>query len=305
MPRMALVLALLCGLRLVAAEPKPGVAATVNGEEIRLAQVDAFIKAKLAVIPVTDVQLQQLRSEVLSTQIDDLVLKQFLAKQGPKVEPTELEAQLVAFADSLGRKGKTLAGFLKETQQTEAELREAWTLSLQLDGHVKKTATDEQLKQYYVANKDYFDRVEVKASHIMLRVGPKSLPIEKATAKEKLQALKADILAGKVGFAAAAKKHSQCPSAAEGGDLGFIPRKGGLMDEAFSKAAFALKAGDISGVVESDFGLHLIRVSERKAGTPSRFEKCLDEVREAFTDDFRIELIAKLRKEASVQISLP
>ncbi len=305
MPRLALVLTLLCSLRLAAAEPKPGVAATVNGEEIRLAEVDAFIKAKLAVIPITDVQLRQLRSEVLSTQIDDLVLKQFLAKRGPKIEPAEIDSQLAAFVESLARKGKTLAGFLKETQQTEAELRETWTLSLQLEGHVKKTATDEQFKQYYEANQDYFDRLEVKVSHIMLRVGSKASAVEKAMAKEKLQALKADILAGKVGFAAAAKKHSQCPSAADGGDLGFVPRKNGLMDEAFNKAAFALKAGEISGVVEAGFGLHLIHVTERKPGTPSRFEKCLDEVREAFTDDFRVELIAKLRKEASVQISLP
>lgn len=77
------------------------------------------------------------------------------------------------------------------------------------------------------------------------------------------------------------------------------------MDEAFTRAAFALKPGEISSVVESEFGMHLIQVSERKPGKPSRYEKCLEEVREAYTDDYRIELIGKLRKEASVQITLP
>ena len=305
MARIVFTLAALSCLPLAAAEPKPGVAAVVNGEEIRLERVDAYIKSKLAVIPVTDGQRKQLRGEVLSNQIDDLVLKQFLAKHAPKVEPAEIETQLAAFQESLGRKGKTLAAYLKETQQTEAELVESWTLTLQLDGHVKKTVAEEQLKQFYDKNKDYFDRVEVKASHIMLRVGLKTTPVERATVKEKLQALRADIAAGKVAFAAAAKKHSQCPSAAEGGDLGLLPRKGGLMDEAFTRAAFALKPGEISSVVESEFGMHLIQVSERKPGKPSRYEKCLEEVREAYTDDYRIELIAKLRKEASVQITLP
>ena len=285
--------------------PNRDIAATVNGETIRLAQIDAFIKTKLAVIPVTDSQLRQLRTEVVSDLIDDLVLKQFLAKNAPRVEAGEIDKQLEAFTESLTKKGKTLAGFLKETNQTEAELRETWTATQQLDAHVKQMITEEQLKQYYSANKDYFDRVEVKASHIMARVSPKAAATEKAGAKEKLQAIRVMILAGKLDFAKAAKKHSQCPSASMGGDLGFMPRKSGLMDEAFCKAAFALKPGDISDVVESEFGLHLILVAERKPGKPSEFEKCVDEVRDAYTDEYRLELIAKLRKEAQVLITLP
>jgi peptidyl-prolyl cis-trans isomerase C len=288
-----------------AAAPAPGVAATVNGETIRLDEVDAFLKNKLALTPLTDAQVHQLRTEVVEDLIDDLLLRQFLRQHGPKVDPAVIDRHLKALQTSLAKQGKTLADFYRETNQTEAKVRETWTTMLQLTEYVKKQITDEQLRQYYAANKDHFDRVEVKVSHIVIRVGAKDPPTERARARERLQALRAEILAGKVGFADAAKRHSQCPTGPAGGDLGYILRKGMLVDEAFCKAAFALKAGELSDVVETEFGVHLIWVTDRKPGTPSAFEKCVEEVRDTFTDDFRTELVAKLRKQAQIQITIP
>jgi peptidyl-prolyl cis-trans isomerase C len=283
----------------------PGIAATVNGEPIPLDRVDAFIKDKLAVTPVTAAQARQLRTEVVNDLIDDLLLKQFLAKNAPKVEPAEIDRHLAAFTASLTRRGKTFAAFLKETNQTEVTVRESWATLLQLNGYVKQHVPDEQLKAYHAANKDYFDRVEVRVSHVVVRVGPTTPPTEKALAKEKLQRLRAEIAAGKLDFAAAAKKHSQCPSAPQGGDLGYILRKDTLVDEAVGKAAFALKPGAVSEVVETTFGLHLITVTDRKPGTPVAFETCVEEVRDAFAEDFRTELVGKLRKQAQVQVTVP
>jgi len=115
--------------------------------------------------------------------------------------------------------------------------------------------------------------------------------------------LRKDIAAGTLEFAVAARKHSQCPSALEGGSLGFLPRKNGPMDEAFSKAAFALKPGETSPVVESEMGLHLIRVTERKPGKPSEYAKRMDEVREAYADERRPILVAKFRMESKIEIA--
>ena len=282
-----------------------GVAATVNGEAIRLDEVDAFIKTKLSATPLTTMQIKQLRTEVVSDLIGDVLLRQFLRQHGPKVEAAEIDKHLKALSESLAKRGKSLADFYRETQQSEAQVRETWTTLLQLSGYVKQHVPDEQLKLYYQANKDQFDRVEVRVSHIMVRLGPNASPVEKAAAREKLQAVRAEIAAGRLDFAAAAKKHSQCPSAADGGDLGFILRKGMLADEAFCKAAFALKVGELSNVVECEFGVHLIRVAERKPGTASTFEKCLDDVRDQFIEDFRVELVAKLRKQAEIRITVP
>jgi parvulin-like peptidyl-prolyl isomerase len=279
-----------------AAGPQPATtaAATVNGEVIRLDEVDAFIKAKFPAVPLTAAQARQLRTEVVNDMIDDLLLRQFLRRHGPKLEPGEVDKHLKALAESLARQNKTLADYLRETNQTEAQVREAWAAMLQLSRYVREHVKDEQLRAYYQANKDYFDRVEAAAT-----------PVERAAAREKLQALRADILAGKLDFAEAARKHSQCPTAPQGGDLGYILRKGMLPDEAFCQAAFALKVGEVSGVVETEFGFHLIKATDRKPGTPSSFERCVGEVRETFTDDFRTELVAKLRKQAQIQITVP
>jgi peptidyl-prolyl cis-trans isomerase C len=281
------------------------VAATVNGDPITLEEVDAVLKHTLPRTPLNPAQRRQMRIEVLTDLVDDVLLRQFLRKNGPKVDPAEIDAQLKAYGEHLQKQGKSLAEFYKQTGQTEAQVREAWTTAMQLTGYVKGTATEAQLKAYHAANKDYFDHVEVRVRHIVLRVGKNTPAAARSAAKEKLEKLRAEIVAGKLNFAATAKKFSHCPSAASGGDLGYIECKGGLVDEAFAKAAFALKPGEISGVVETEFGLHIIQAIDRRPGTPSAYEKCVTEVLDAYSDDFRAELIAKLRKEARIQIIVP
>ena len=91
---------------------------------------------------------------------------------------------------------------------------------------------------------------QVKASHIL--VGRKS----------EAEALRQQILDGEITFEDAAKKYSQCPSREEGGDLGFFPR--GVMAGPFEKAAFSLPIGEISQPVETRFGWHLIKVTDKK-----------------------------------------
>lgn len=286
-------------------QPSPdSPAATVNGEVIRLGDVDAYIRTKLQLGPLTPVQSRQIRTEVVADMVDDLLLRQFLRQNGPKVEPAEVDRHLKALAESLAKQGKTLADFYRDTRQTEAQARETWTTLLQLSGYVKERVTVEQLRQYHAANRDVFDRVEVKVSHVMIRAGATGPAVERAAAREKLQALRAEIAAGRVEFADAARRFSQCPTAPLGGDLGFIPRKG-MLDESLATAAFGLKPGELSGVVETDSGVHLIRVAARKPGTPSTFEACIEDVREAFTDDFRAELVARLRKQGQVHVTVP
>lgn len=287
------------------AQPSPdAAAATVNGEVIRLGDVDAYIRGKLQLGPLTPVQARQLRAEVVSDMVDDLLLRQFLRQNGPKVEPAEVDRHLKALAESLAKQGKTLADFYRETRQTEAQARETWTTLLQLSGYVKDRVTADQLRQYHAANRDVFDRVEVRVSHVMIRAGATGPAVERAAAREKLRALRAEIAAGRLDFADAARRFSQCPTAPQGGDLGFIPRKG-MVDEPFARAAFGLKPGELSGVVETDSGVHLLRVAARKPGAPSAFEACVEDVREAFTDDFRAELVARLRKQGQVHITVP
>ena len=124
-------------------------------------------------------------------------------------------------------------------------------------------------------NKDVFNRTQVQASHIVLRVEPDAPAAEKEKAKQKLLAIKQEIDSGKITFADAANKYSEDDgnkSSPRGGDLGYFVRRG-QFNEQFTAAAFALKKGSISDPVETPFGYHLILVTDRKEGTPIDFEQ--------------------------------
>ena len=150
--------------------PSSTLAATVNGEAITLAELDGALSANLPVFPLTINQRKQLRSALLNDLIDDRLLKQYLAKNGPKVDPAELDAQLKAFTSQLAKDNRTFSQYLKKTGLTEAQLRADWTASIQLSALVQQQTTDAQMKAYHAANRDYFDKVEVRVSHIIVRV---------------------------------------------------------------------------------------------------------------------------------------
>jgi peptidyl-prolyl cis-trans isomerase C len=303
MVRVALVGLVLATATAGAQPPPAAVAATVNGEKVTLEQVDTFIRARFPGAPLTASQLKALRTEVANDLVDDLLVRQFLRAHGPKVDPAEVERQLAAFADSLKAKGQTLAAYARQSGQTEAGLRETWADLVAMQAYVRQQVPPAELQKYFEANREHFDGVEVHAAHVLLR--PQGSPVERAKCRERLEAIRSDILAGRLDFATAARKHSQCPSAARGGDLGPVPRKGGLQDEAFAKAAFALKVGELSPVVETSVGFHLIRVSARTPGTPAAFERCVEDVRDAYADDFRATLLPRLRREGQVTLNIP
>lgn len=299
-------LLVLAGVLAAQTKPVAGVAATVNGEAIRLDEVDAMLKRHSPIdAPLTSAQAKQLRAEVLNDLIDLQLLTQFLKQHGPKVPPADLDKYMQALTASLRKQKKTLAEHLKEMGQTEQQVRDGWTRVLQLQRLIDQKTTEADLKKYFEANREAFENAQVRVSHIVVRLGPTAPAGERAAAQEKLAHVRRDVLAGTLDFAAAAKKHSVCPSARKGGDLGFITRKDAIVDEPFAAAAFALKKGELSDVVACDDGLHLILATERKAGTPTTFEKAQDQVRDVYTDELRGNLIAKLRKDAVIQISLP
>jgi len=135
--------------------------------------------------------------------------------------------------------------------------------------------TDAELEKYYKDNPDQFKRdEEVRASHILVKVDKGASDEDKQKARKKIQDLREQILKGG-DFAKLAADNSDCPSGKRaGGDLDFFGK--GVMDPAFEKAAFALKKGDLSDIVETQFGFHIIKLTDRhEAGTVS-----LEEVKE-------------------------
>jgi peptidyl-prolyl cis-trans isomerase C len=280
-------------------------AATVNGEAITFGQLEPILKA-VGPIPVElpEAQRREMQREALSMLIDDLLLQQFLRKNAPAVNPAEIDKKMAELAAGLKNKDKTLQDFYKETGQSEGDLRTNLSNVLAWSGYADKRVTEAEVRKYYDTYKDFFDKVTVRASHICLRVPADAADKDRAAARTKLLDLRAQIAAGKLDFAEAAKRHSQCPTGPGGGDIGSFPRKF-VVDENFARAAYALKVGEVSDVVQTDFGLHVIKVTERKPGQPSDFAKIKEEVKDFYLEELRHQILVQLRKEAKIEIHLP
>jgi parvulin-like peptidyl-prolyl isomerase len=283
--------------------------AVVNGQSISRAELDATIR-QMGPSPVElpeDRRRQRDREAVMLT-IDQLLLTQFLSTNAPKVEAAEVEQRLHSLVAQLTREGKGLRDYLVEAGHTEATLRAAIATQLRWEKYVVQHVTDADVQKYYTDYKDFFNGVTVRASHIVVRVSPDAPEAEKQKALTKLNDLRAQIIVGKLDFAEAAKANSQCPSAQDGGDIGFFPRKWAV-EEPFAKAAFALQVGQVSEVVQTDFGLHLIKVTDRKKeakpGETSDFAKIKDGVRAMCVEDLRQNLLGQLRKAARIEINVP
>jgi parvulin-like peptidyl-prolyl isomerase len=285
--------------------PQDKVVATVNGTPITSAELEAVLKkaGPKATAP-TEAQKKEMQQEALTMLIDDQLMRDFLRKKGPPVDLKDVNKQMAELEVSLKKDKKTLADFLKEQNQTEAQLRADITGYLQWNAFINQTVTEADLKKYYDDSKDFFDRVVVRASHIVVRVAAEAPGPERDAVKAKLAGWRKEIIDGKIDFAAAAKQHSQCTSAPNGGDIGFFPRKMAV-EEPFAKAAFALKVGEVSDVVQTNLGYHLIKVTDRKPGTPSEFNKIKDEVRELLVEEVRMKILDEQRQTAKVEFSSP
>ncbi|MBN2271978.1 MAG: peptidylprolyl isomerase [Sedimentisphaerales bacterium] len=168
------------------------------------------------------------------------------------------------------------------------------------------TFTEDDAKAYYEANKTKYEVPEhVRASHILVKTDfsdPNSDPNQiKATAKAKADSLLKQVNAGG-DFAALAKTNSDCPSAPRGGDLDFFPR--GQMVPAFDKVAFETEVGKVSGIVETQFGYHIIKVTDRKEAATTSFEDAkagiIAEQSQRKLRDLATKYIEKLKADAKI-----
>lgn len=281
---------------------KPG--AVVNGVPIPLKQIDAQADAKVKKLfkfqPPNDQQRNEIRQDVVTMLIDDVLKQQILVKSGVKQDRVAIDKQLAEWAAELQKQKRTLEDFYQESGLCEAQVRTnvAWGEFL------KSKAGDAELRKCWQDNKEVFDQVMVQASQIVFRVAPTASPSEQQGLRDKLLQLRKDIEAGKLDFAEAAKKYSQCPTASKGGNIGYFARKG-MLDEAFARTAFALPVGGLSEVVQTEFGLHLIKVTDRKPGQPSEYDKVKDSVRDLYLVELEQGLLGEERKQAKIEVNLP
>jgi parvulin-like peptidyl-prolyl isomerase len=286
-------------------DPKT-VVATVNGRSITLGEVETVIKARN--MPTGDAvgeARKRLVYEVTCMLIDGVLWEQYLQKNGPRIDPAEVKKHMDELEREVKKHNKTMADYYKDSGQTEATVRSGIVSILQWEAIARKKLGDAEVKRYYDENKDFFDMVKVRASAIMLKVPASASDADKQAAREKLLAIRAHVVAGTLDFAEAARRYSQDATAAEGGDLGFFPRKM-VYEEGIARTAFSLPVNAVSDVVQCEYGMYLIKVMERKAAEQqSDYEKIKDGVRDLCTAELQLAVMSDLRKSARVQFNLP
>lgn len=219
--------------------------------------------------------------EVTEPEID-----QMLAQIASNFETKE------AFEDAVAKTGETI-------ESTRAKIKKNITLQkfVQQDYVDKTEVSEEDAQKYYDANKTKFiSGEEVRASHILLKKEDKELAME---IHEKLtEGANGD-------FAEFAKAHSECPSREKGGDLGFFGR--GKMVPEFDKAAFELEKDQISDLVETQFGYHILKVTDKNIGGLKKFDDVKDALKQSIKNTVINNKLSKfaqeLKAEATIEIN--
>ena len=165
------------------------------------------------------------------------------------------------------------------------------------------------MAEYYSAHQaDYVAQPQVLAQHILVKTEGMDAA-DKVQALDKIKAIRARIVAagdaGEVGqaFCAEAREHSDCPSGAQGGSLGWFGP--GMMVPEFDKAAFSMKCGEVSDVIETQFGYHIILKTDEKSGGPQTLVDVADQIRDLLRHEARGRamdaFVAELREKANVE----
>jgi peptidyl-prolyl cis-trans isomerase C len=322
-PRRDLVILLTLALLMLMAwavrsQPAGGssadVAAKVNGVPITTLELNRSFQVHVQV-PYSMVQEDPRAKEVLRQILDSLIDRELLLQRAKSLKMAvpgqQVDAQMQqlrqrfpspeAFDQALTAQNLTLDAVKKDV---ESQLLRQQLVQKEILDKVNVSAGDVQT--FYDKNKDkYVEEEQVRARHILFRVPPEASPADDAKLKGKADdALKR----AKQGedFATLATQLSDDGSKENGGDLGFFPH--GRMVPAFEEVAFTLQPGQISEVVRTQFGYHIIKVEERKTGRALAFDEAKAQVKEDLTQQQTYEryqqYMAGLRSKAKVEVLL-
>ena len=204
-----------------------------------------------------------------------------------------------------------IAAMLQRQGQTEAGLREqvrrgrrADKLIAQVVGPVP-APTEDEMRAHFAAHQDEYARAErAQAQHILVKPTGSDEVARKA-AQTKLEEIRARVKAG-AAFADEAAAHSECPSGRQaGGSLGWFSR--GMMVPAFDQAVFSMAVGELSGLVETPFGFHLIQKTGHEQAAAADYDEARENIRDFLRHAARGAAlsahVAELRARAKVVIA--
>lgn len=244
------------------------------------------------------------KKEILEKMVNDIILEKYIESHDIEISQDTVDSRIKEIVDNypseadfemlLQRQGFTMESFTEEIKK-----------ELYIETIIKdrgyKDPTDEDMKAFYEDQKHGFHYQDsVEASHILLSFDN----YEKEAALKKITEIKSKINDPSIDFPKLAEEFSDCPSSQRGGELGFFER--GRMVEAFEETAFSIDKGSVSNPVETQFGYHLIYVTDsREAGTYT-FEEKKEEIKRALErsqkSHYVNELLQDLKEQYKVEI---
>ncbi|MBN2054845.1 peptidylprolyl isomerase [bacterium] len=249
--------------------------ASIDGMRITKMDLDQEVNNLMSQFrgQIPEDQLERIRASVANQAVANLVNQKLLLNEARNrditIDAEEIEARFSEIANHFPSKEafvERLEMLGITVDQLRKEIAQKYLIEklLETPKATITEPTEEAVKKFYDENQQSFAQPEqLRASHILLKVDPEAGPAERNEKKAKLEDLRAQVLDGG-DFAALAGQFSDCPSKARGGDLDWFER--GRMVEPFENAAFSLEIGAVSDVVETTFGYHIIKVTDRKAG---------------------------------------
>lgn len=295
------------------------VAAVVNGDPVTLSELQE--RAGLEWRHVQSMQpgqeRDQARVRVLRAALDQVVSERLLEAQAKDLSVEATDAQVDAAIDDIKRKNQLndeqLDRALDEQgldrpsfrRQLKRDIEAFRILEMKVKTRIK--VTDEDVRSWYQAHPNEFAGEErVRARHIFLPVPAGATPAQEAAVRAQGEVIRNRLLAGE-DFATLARQVSKGPSAAEGGDLGYLKR--GTIQPELEKVVFSLQENQISGLIRTKPGFHIIKVEERKAAGRQPFDAVKDSIRDRLVGERvetqRSQYLAELRKDAVIDVRLP
>ncbi|MBW1842204.1 MAG: peptidylprolyl isomerase [Deltaproteobacteria bacterium] len=298
-----------------AAEKKipDGAVATVNGVAItqddfdrEMARVSSqFSRGGRA---LKESQMPDIKNRVLETLINRELLYQESQNKGIKVE----DADVIKQVDILKKRFPNEDGFkaaLIEMKISEAELKSQMRKGIAIQQFVDKDlvqdvkVSQKEVKDFYQNNPGMFKQPEqIKAGHILIKVDTQADKSAKDKASKKIKEIQKKLEDGE-DFAALAKEYSEGPSNVKGGDLGYFER--GRMVKPFEDVAFKLKPGEVSGMVETPFGYHLIKVVDKKPESVVSYENAKERITQYLEQEKKGEVLKRkieyMRQKADIK----
>ena len=239
--------------------------ASVGDKNITATRLEFEIKRLLKGEKPDEAALTLIRAGALEQLIKQALVTHQLQDSGYWPNPTQLEVRIDLINEQLQDAKTTLAEHLEQSGISMTDYRDdtAWRIGWQK--YLDQYMTDENVERYFDKHRPDFDGRKVYVAHLLIKVGQESKESDWQAAHAKAESIRKKIVANEITFSEAAAQFSQSPTAAQGGDIGFIERNS-PMTESFSKAAFALQENEVSAAVVTPFGVHLIHCIEIESG---------------------------------------